>query len=240
MDKIKNGVIYRIRNLINGKVYIGMTTKGLKNRWKKHLYNARKDETNNKFYNAINKYGKDNFEVMVIETGIKSFRQLKELEIYYIGLFNSFINGYNSTLGGDGCVGYKHTPEAIEKIIETSTGRIHSEETKRRISEALRGRTLTNEHKQKISKGLNGKEVSLETRRKISQSMKGNKNQRTVSIYQVSKQYEIVNVFETIADANVYIGRNANHGAISKCINGKQISTGGYYWVSLKDYYVIF
>jgi group I intron endonuclease len=216
-DKIDNGKIYKITNKKNGKVYIGLTTKTLLQRWKKHLYSSTRNFNNNKFYNAINKYGSDAFKMELIQDRVVSFERLKELEIEYIRIYNSYEQGYNSTIGGDGSVGYKHTQEAIEKIAQERTGTEHSLETRRKISEALRGRILSDEHKQNISNGS-----------------------KTVSIYQVNFDYEIVNVFESITEANVSIGRSKKHGGISRCLYGKQLSSFNCYWVTLQDYFNIF
>ena len=53
-----------------------------------------------KIYNAINKYGKENFYYEILEQNIDE-DLIDDLEIYYIELYNSYENGYNSTRGGD-------------------------------------------------------------------------------------------------------------------------------------------
>lgn len=42
------------------------------------------------------------------------------LEIEYINQYNSYLNGLNNTLGGEGCLGYKHTEEGLIKCKETA------------------------------------------------------------------------------------------------------------------------
>ena len=54
-----------------------------------------------KLYNAMNKYGKENFYVETIESGIP-IDKLDKKEIQYIEEYDSYKNGYNSTKGGDG------------------------------------------------------------------------------------------------------------------------------------------
>lgn len=95
------GYIYKITNEINQKVYIGKTLTSLEKRWKRHIYDTyRSDRTNCKFHNAIKKYGENNFKMELI--GQYDNEILNDKEKYYIQLYDSFKNGYNSTLGGDG------------------------------------------------------------------------------------------------------------------------------------------
>lgn len=89
------GLIYKCTCLINSKVYIGQTTQSLQLRKQQHLYSAKRSDY--KFYRAIQKYGSDNFEWCVIDYA-KSLIELNEKEDYYISIFNSIKNGYNSVL----------------------------------------------------------------------------------------------------------------------------------------------
>lgn len=100
--KIRKGLIYIIRNSINDKVYIGQTTLSLEDRWKVHLKpSVSKQRGSYKIYNAMNKYGKENFYCEILEDNIP-IEELNNREINYIEKFDSFKNGYNSTKGGDG------------------------------------------------------------------------------------------------------------------------------------------
>ena len=49
-------------------------------------------------YNAIRKYGIENFSFEVIEECLE--KELDEKEVSYIEEYNSYYGGYNSTLGG--------------------------------------------------------------------------------------------------------------------------------------------
>lgn len=92
------GELYIIRNIINNKVYIGKTYIGIHERWKTHIKDSVKCDT--KFYRAIRKYGKENFHIDLLgkyESGV-----LEQKEIEYIKIYDSYRNGYNSTLGGEG------------------------------------------------------------------------------------------------------------------------------------------
>lgn len=95
------GFIYKITNRINGKAYIGKTTLTIKERFNQHKQDYKKEKDKNRpLYRAMNKYGIDNF---IIETiGEYDDKILDEKEKEYIQFFNTYKNGYNATLGGDG------------------------------------------------------------------------------------------------------------------------------------------
>ena len=94
--------IYKIENLINGKVYIGQSI-NIKERWNEHkLINSRasKDALKKQkypLYLAFQKYGLENFSFEVLEECPRE--QLNEKEKYYIDLYSSYDYGYNSTRG---------------------------------------------------------------------------------------------------------------------------------------------
>lgn len=99
--KNRKGKIYIIKNKVNDKVYIGQTVMTLNERFKSHLKpSVCKTRGSYKLYNAINKYGAENFYCeLICET--TDLETLNDLEMYYIDKYNSYENGYNSTRGGD-------------------------------------------------------------------------------------------------------------------------------------------
>lgn len=90
------GIIYKITNKVNNKSYIGQTRQSIQFRWNQHT--SKRDNTY--FHNAIQKYGKDNFEIEILEEC--DVEVLNEREIFYIAKYDTFKNGYNLTIGGDG------------------------------------------------------------------------------------------------------------------------------------------
>ncbi len=90
------GFIYKITNKVNGKSYIGQTRYTVEFRWRQHQH--KKD--NCYFHNAIHKYGVENFTVETIEEC--NVEDLNSREIFYIAKYDTFNNGYNLTIGGDG------------------------------------------------------------------------------------------------------------------------------------------
>ncbi|MCF7859820.1 MAG: GIY-YIG nuclease family protein [Candidatus Cloacimonetes bacterium] len=99
---MKSYKVYIIRNVVNNKVYIGKTSKSIEIRFKEHLKNAN-TKINRYFYDAINKYGIDNFTIeLIIEVNSNEEANLNEK--YWINKYKSKEKefGYNMTLGGDG------------------------------------------------------------------------------------------------------------------------------------------
>lgn len=97
---MKKGKIYQAYNKITGKSYIGQTQQSLHRRKCSHYYESKKLDLY-KFHHALNKYNVEDWEWTILEKGIEK-EELNNKEIYYISKFNSFKDGYNSTLGGGG------------------------------------------------------------------------------------------------------------------------------------------
>ena len=89
-------IIYKITNKINGKLYIGQTTRTIERRFRDHCTSSK-----SAISLAISKYGKENFSIEVIYEA-SSLEELNIKEIEFIKQFNSISpNGYNLREGGD-------------------------------------------------------------------------------------------------------------------------------------------
>ena len=96
------GYIYKITNTINGKAYVGKTLKTAQERFIQHIKDSKRPEYANKIlYRAFNKYGISNFKLEELEHVIDT-SELDDREIYWIKKLDTYHNGYNATLGGDG------------------------------------------------------------------------------------------------------------------------------------------
>ena len=117
----------------NGKVYIGITSQKPNRRFRdgKGYYN------NKHFYNAIKKYGWDNFSHEVLFDNLTE-EEAKLMEQFYIALYDSFKNGYNRTLGGEGLLGYTPTEETRIKLRNANIGKKPSPETIEKRIESLK------------------------------------------------------------------------------------------------------
>lgn len=139
-------IVYKITNIETNKVYIGWSNKTLEKRWAEHVSASVRCTKNRKFYNAIKKYGIDAWTKEVIcETETK--QEAKSTEIFYIALFDSYINGYNSTKGGDGNNGIIMSAESNLARSLALKGKSKSPETVAKF----RSRKQTTEAKNAIS-----------------------------------------------------------------------------------------
>lgn len=158
------GIIYKVTNIVNGKIYIGQTITTLANRKRCHINSSKLANCSCYFHKALKKYGEKNFIWEVLDH-CNSKKELNEMEFHYIKQYNSFgVTGYNLTFGGEGSIGYKHSSINRAKMSDASF---------RSDNHVNRGKPLSEEWRKRISEAQKGKVISEETRRKISASKKG-------------------------------------------------------------------
>lgn len=224
-----NYIVYK-HTAPNGKCYIGMTCQTLERRARDgHGYTEC-----TAFYNAILKYGWDNFKHEILEYGL-TYDEACEKERFYINEYHSLTTewGYNLATGGNtnkvmseeskqkisrkltGRKGTPHTPESKLKISIANKGKKHppmSDESRKKLSEALKGRVFTPEHRANISKGKSGPATSG----------RNNSHPRAVLCVETGV------VFDTIKEAGEFTGGSSKN--IIACCRGRLITSGGYHW----------
>ena len=128
----------------NNKKYIGITSRKTEYRWRSDG-SGYKD--NNYFYNAIKKYGWDNFQHIIIVKGL-SEDDAKWLEMELIKIWDTTNQekGYNILSGGqtnngknNPFYGKSHTKESINKMKISHIGNFPNDETRKKISEMRKG-----------------------------------------------------------------------------------------------------
>lgn len=207
--------VYIHKNKINGKVYIGQTCQKPEKRWD----NGRGYETSPRFYNAILKYGWDNFEHIILYTNLTS-EEANQKEQELIKSYNSTDEnfGYNITYGGKN---FHHSEETKKKIGESNSisqkgkhwspeqrelmselfsgennpfyGKHHTEESKQLISEHRKGKRAGEEHP------FYGKHHTEESLEKMSKNRMGKGGKRVKCI-------NTGEIFKTMMDAARWCG----------------------------------
>lgn len=169
--------VYAHINKINLKIYIGITSMKPERRWG---YHGKGYSQNPKFWNAIQKYGWDGFEHVILTTGLTE-KEACKIEVCLISKFQLTRLGYNQEPGGIG--GSKSeetkakirearmkqifTPEMIAKNAASHKGRKNTEETKALMRESARERFVpvvcieTNEIFESITDAAKSKNLSI-------------------------------------------------------------------------------
>lgn len=213
--------VYQHVNTINGKKYVGITSRNPEERWGRNGSNY---QTSPHFYAAIQKYGWDNFEHNILFTCL-SKEEACEKEQELIKLYNLTDKtcGYNSTPGGES---YQMTDEIKQKISvalmgnQNSAGHICSEETRKKISKALIGTVFSEERLQHMSEAAKNRHVpcSEEKKMKLRQNYPHKRK-----VYCV----ELDTIYESVQECGRQLGLHAT--TVSKVCRGILKTTGGYH-----------
>lgn len=209
--------IYEIINDVNGKVYIGKTEFDINKRFIEHCRDAFRDRNEKRpLYKAMRKYGIEHFHVKLIEE--TNFPE--EREIYWINKKQSFYNGYNATLGGEGkrYIDYNliiHTYSEVLNITETAK--------------------ICNISRDSVRHILNNNNIKI----KSSDDILKERLQKSVGMYDKYNHTLLINTFLSSIEASEYLIKNnittsfEIHGVSSHIIqvcNDKRSSAYGYFW----------
>lgn len=190
----------------NGKRYYGITSQRPARRWR----NGKGYDHNEYFTRAINKYGWDNIEHIILFDSLTE-SEAKELEQYYIQWYQTADRdyGYNISLGGESgnC-----SDETKQKISKSNKGKHHTEESKQKMSESRKG---TKHH-------MYGKHHTEETKQKLKESMMGKNGPSAKPVICITTK----TVFYTAKDGAEYYSIDGS--GIIKCCKDKRKSCGIY------------
>ena len=205
----------------SGKCYIGQTLQKPEIRWGKGKNYSRAF----KFGRAIDRYGWENFTHEILESNILTAEQANIREMYYIDLFDSYVNGYNSTKGGhDGeFLGNKVYQVGVDKkIIKVYPSAAEAERQTGILAQNI-GACLLGTH---ITAGgyywVNGS-VDINTWNPAK-----SKKERPVLCVETKKVYSSI----TEASKNTGIGLSG----IAKCAAREAISAGDLHWCYVDEY----
>ena len=208
------GYIYKITNDINDKVYIGKTEFDIEKRFQEHCRDSLKDRNEKRpLYNAMNKYGIEHFKIEEIE----QCNDIENREKYWIEYYDSYNNGYNATLGGDGktLINYDLVVEKFKKgmTITEISNELHHDIGQ--LSKILK------------TKGITSGEIKEQS-----------KTQRKSLIMLDKKTLQEIKSFNSVAEAAQYcidnqLSKDTINGIsahISQCCNGIRKTAYKYKW----------
>lgn len=205
--------VYIHINKLNNKKYIGITCQNnINNRWK----NGNGYKRCPRFYNAIQKYGWDNFYHLILAEDLNK-EEAEKIEIYLIDLLktNNSKYGYNLQKGG----GVSNVSELTRyKHRLLCLGKKHSEETKLKMS-------ISHIGKQKCK----GYKHSQETKEKHRKLWLGTKNCRAKGVNQYDLDGNFIRHYDYMNQIKLYIDIS-NTAHISDCCRGKRKKCYGFIW----------
>lgn len=227
-------IIYLAKNK-QGKTYVGETSTPFIERLKSHL---RKKSTD--FESAINRKNMDDFKWTILEDNLTDINERFEREKFFIKKYNSFENGFNMTKGGGGTKGLKHSEESVKRNRLAKIKHFEDPENKKKQSKAsLLAHTINPEQAKEHSKlmkkrfdsnTIEGKKRRVLTAEKQTEHYKNNKIQYVLNYkkppFFAYKDGKCIGFFLSLAECSRMLGVSSGH--LSKVLNGKRKTTGGY------------
>ncbi len=210
----QNYIIYKVKNVWTGEVYIGATTNSIKQRKLDHLERAGRGE-NGKLYNALACWT-NAFVWSQIDCS-NSINELAEKEKKYISQYKSQELGYNSDAGG----GMKKTvyQYAIEDGSLVSTYAC-LEDAANSVGASKTGISSASTGQSKTCKGfLWSYSPTAPT---------GKKDERKKKVVQLDLNHNIVSEYKSVAEASRSSG--VSKTCISRCCRGERKQSVGYVW----------
>lgn len=209
--------IYKITNMVNGMMYIGQhVTDNLDDGYMGSGHYLKR---------AIKKYGLDNFKkewMMFCEDE----EEMNYMERVYVDqTWIDRADTYNLVLGGGSVRGWKHTPEARQKMSVKNKGKTIPKEVRVKISNALSGKKpyeMTDTIRKNMSVAQMGKKLPESQKRKIKESLS------VYDVYRYDKRGNLMDIFSSLKEASKTTGVAACH--IKEVSIGKRKTAGGYKW----------
>lgn len=200
------GYIYLITNKINNKKYVGKTTQSIEKRWQEHISDSKKEKCEIRpLYRAMRKYGIENFSIKKLEKC--NIDNLSEREKYWIRYYNTYEEGYNATLGGDGRILLDY-----DEIIKTYLITHNASEVARTLNCSI----------DSVYKILKANDIQISSAAEIA------KNNLSKRIAQYDKKGNFIKEYSSYREAEKAMGNTQRH--IGDCANGKRKTAYGFIW----------
>ena len=230
-----NGIVYKATSP-SEKVYIGITITTLKERKRIYLRSV-KNGSEIPFHNAIRKYKMKNIKWGIIDKA-DTVWELCELEIkYYIEEHDSYNNGYNLTLGGEGTFGLKHdegwcirNSERRKKFFRDPNNRIKQSLVNKKAHEENPAQAF--EHSKFMRKRYKKKSERGKAATGMREYLSYPDNRRKHSIQRGAKPFLVYKdgelIGEWLAQRECASALKLDFGHINSCLHGKRKTHGGY------------
>lgn len=206
-------VIYKFKNKINNKIYIGQTTNSVRTRVMEHMTSSRPWTKARKgyFQRALHKYGFENFEFTILEQ-CQNSEDLDIREVYWIGYYKSDdkVYGYNMTPGGGGNKNKEFLQENIKRLTVVNIGSKKSQKTKELISKKAKERMKDPKYKNQLVDRL--PQIWEKSRKKV---------------VKLSLDYNIEEIYDSSIEAQIAIYGHKT-GALSRNLYYKDNKIKGF------------
>lgn len=153
--------------MVNGKIYIGITSKTVEDRFLGHT------RSGHALHNSIKKYGKNKFTIQILKSKLNK-NQANKWEIYYISKYKSlYPSGYNLTKGGEG----QNSCDLVKRKIRNKAKlRFESEENRNKQREIAKNQWKDPEFRKKMEAGLKRRWENPKTRAAIMNGIRSVEN----------------------------------------------------------------
>ena len=202
-------IVYKITCKVNNKVYIGQTCEDIQTRFNRHMgYQSREHDT--KFYRAVRKYGKENFEICQIDSA-NNQEELDNKEVYWINYYDSAKKGYNTRTTKGKCGG----------------DTLSNHPDKARISQKLRESKLGDNNPMRINGGLKGERNGM-------YGKPGHDRKKCVA-WSLTNKDDVLE-FDCLKDLGDHFGFKSSATPTRKCTGERPHEYKGYYLEFYEDY----
>lgn len=206
------GFIYKITNKRNNHSYIGQTNISIEQRWRDHCrvsFNPNSDEYEFPLHRAIRKYGKENFNIELLE----ECDNLNDREIFWIAKLNTYEDGYNAARGGSG-----HQKYNYDDIVNYYLSHNFS------LTDTCKYFQI---YDQVVYSALKSKNIDYKT---LSETK--NHGKKIIGKYYLLIEEKLI--FKSMKEINIYFNKTA-HPNIRRCLNGITKKAYGYTWKEIEE-----